>query len=283
MKIPATRRPDRWQLPATWPQQLSDRLRQRGETPELSRRYRSIAAVPLAYGRHRGPAPVRARRAAVLVGIYEDVSGTNGVSSAEGLHGGSMSQKAAADALVVPDAHQPLTSLRHMRVLLTRRPSLLKHHGGQICFPGGRVESGEDTREAALREFAEELGRPALVRQWIGRLACQYVYASDNRVTPWVAWLHKDPTPWCPDPAEVDEVLDLPLETLLRQVVAGNLSRHTEIRSVRRGEHRVGHLQFRTPAFAHGEHKVWGATAMILDELAQHLLTLSDVPVGPAN
>lgn len=55
-------------------------------------------------------------------------------------------------------------------LLFTERAAQLRHHPGQICFPGGRMEQGESGQAAALRESEEEIGvRPQSVR-WLGRM-----------------------------------------------------------------------------------------------------------------
>ena len=137
---------------------------------------RSKMSPALSYGRHRGPYPFDSRHAAVLIAIY----------------------KAENGCWTIP---------------LTRRPRSLKHHGGQICLPGGRLEPGESPKEAALREFEEELGvRPQQVVD-CGELDTQYVYNSNNRVHPVVAMIDAPERPWRPDPVEVDEVIPLLLSS----------------------------------------------------------------------
>ena len=65
---------------------------------------------------------------------------------------------------------------------LTLRPTSLPDHGGQICLPGGAIESGETAREAAIREFHEELGADGLPIEILGRLSPIYVPASNFRL-----------------------------------------------------------------------------------------------------
>jgi 8-oxo-dGTP pyrophosphatase MutT (NUDIX family) len=193
---------------------------------------RGMEMVPtLAYGRHRGPAAPGARVAAVAVALYQDVQG-------------------------------------HWMIPLTLRPTRLKHHGGQVCLPGGRVEPGEQILEAAVREYEEELGLVAEISADCGELSTQYVYASNNLVHPVVFMIDRPSKPWRPDPIEVAEVIQVPLSVLSdpRQRVSV-----TRSRSVRRGGQVVGNLSFRTTAVRYRGHDIWGATALILEELAQIL------------
>ncbi len=205
----------------------------------------------LSYGRHRGPARLNSRRAAVAVGLYYDPEG----------------------GWILP---------------LTRRPHALRHHGGQICFPGGRIEAGETPVDAALREFEEELGIPADVVKICGELPIQYVYASDNEVTPVVCVLHKPVRPWQPDPGEVEEVIDLPLDVPCQQSLVTSIWHQRCIQSASDPARRIAQFRFRSPAFEHQSLQIWGATAVILDQLAQCLLPVRfrssermDLPTWP--
>ena len=123
----------------------------------------------LSYGRHRGPAKVTSRIAAVLVALYQNAGGD-------------------------------------WTIPLTLRPESLQHHGGQICLPGGQVEADEDVYGAALREFEEELGIQPEVTSYCGELSTQYVYSSDNLVHPVVVIIATPNESWRPEPAEVEKV-----------------------------------------------------------------------------
>jgi 8-oxo-dGTP pyrophosphatase MutT (NUDIX family) len=185
----------------------------------------------LSYGRHRGPAPAQSRVAAVAVALYFD-----------------------------PESGWTLP--------LTLRPSTLQHHGGQVCLPGGRLEPGENPLQAALREFEEELGvAPGLIAD-CGELSRQYVYASGNLVHPVVTIIEPPGHSWVPDPSEVDEVIPLPVAALLDPRRRQQL---TKRRVVRVKTKEVDRLVFRADAFQYDRHMVWGATALILDQLAQIL------------
>ena len=222
---------------------IRDRLRDGKPLP------RSRFVPELSYGRHRGPAGLSSRMAAVAVTLY----------------------RCPSDGWVIP---------------LTLRPQSLQHHGGQVCFPGGRVEPGENMSQAAFREFREELGVSLEVRQRCGELSPQYVYASDNLIHPVVAVIDP-PKPWKPDPVEVDQVIVLPVARLTEALLAGStecsgkrhlVKRHlvkshlVKRRGVMTAAGEVDQLRFRAPAFECQGHLIWGATALILDQLAQILL-----------
>ena len=98
-------------------------------------------------------------------------------------------------------------------VILTHRSPGLRDHGGQIAFPGGRIDEGEDARAAALREAWEEIALdPAQVR--ILGEADHYRTVTGFGVTPVVALVPPD-LPLVPNPAEVDAWFEAPLAFVL--------------------------------------------------------------------
>lgn len=143
-------------------------------------------------------------------------------------------------------------------VLLTLRTDDLRHHAGQVSFPGGRVEPDDsDAIAAAIRETHEEIGVPSDDVHPIGLLD-PLVTITGFRVLPVVAAIHPGYVSR-PDPREVADVFEVPLAFLLDP---GNLeSRQLDYRGRPR---RV--LEFRYPA-----QRIWGATASILWNLRQRL------------
>jgi 8-oxo-dGTP pyrophosphatase MutT (NUDIX family) len=202
-----------------------------GRSGEASAARLREMAPALSYGRHRGPARVGSRPAAVAIAMYREPDG-------------------------------------QWMIPLTLRPPTLRHHGGQVCLPGGRVEPGEGVLEAAVREFEEELGIRADLTSPHRELSPQYVYASDHLVHPVAFMIRPPPAPWRPDPAEVADVIVMPLDIL------SDRSRRvgvTVTRTLHRQGAAVGKLRFRAAAWRFHGHEIWGATALILDELAQVL------------
>ena len=141
-----------------------------------------------------------------------------------------------------------------LTVLLTLRASHLKHHAGQISFPGGRIEPGEESLTAALREAHEEVGLEPARADVMGRLGETLVLASAFRLTPWVASVPY-PYPYAPSPGEVEEILHVPLSALSRP-------------GAHRVEQRVVYgLDLDVHFFTVGADVIWGATARVLAEL----------------
>lgn len=141
------------------------------------------------------------------------------------------------------------------QVILTKRSSALKHHPGQIAFPGGKQEDDDaDVTAAALREAQEEIGLPVGLPDILGQLP-QHETVTSFRVTPVVAVLSDAFTP-VPEPGEVDEVFSVPLAHLLDPANYIVESRHW------RGARRYYY------AVPYGPYYVWGATARMLRGLA---------------
>lgn len=148
-----------------------------------------------------------------------------------------------------------------LHVLLTRRPAAMKRHAGQVSFPGGRIEPGEASLTAALREAHEEVGLDPGHAAVLGRLSETLVLASAFRLTPWVASVPY-PYPYVAAAGEVEEILHVPLPAL-----AAPGAHRIELREV------YG-LQYDVHFFSVGDTLIWGATARVLAEL----LTLWENP-----
>jgi len=101
------------------------------------------------------------------------------------------------------------------RVLLTRRSTRLRSHRGEISFPGGRMEPGEDPVTAAFREAFEEVGLDPATARPVGWLHPVLTFVSNSVVTPVVAVLDPPPSALVPNPDEVDRAFDVPLAHLL--------------------------------------------------------------------
>lgn len=141
-----------------------------------------------------------------------------------------------------------------VNVLLTRRPAGMRRHAGQISFPGGRVEEGEDPLAAALREAHEEVGLAPAAVQVVGPLSETVVHRSAFRLTPWVAEVPY-PYAYVAAPDEVESILLVALAAL----VAPGAHR------VERGE--AWGMPVEVHEFSAGVEVIWGATARILAEL----------------
>lgn len=141
-------------------------------------------------------------------------------------------------------------------VVLTKRSAKLKHHPGQISFPGGKQDPGDpDLWSTALREANEEIGLESAGIERLGTLPAHETVTSFT-VRPHIAWLSK-PQPFTPEPGEVAEVFTVPLAHLLKP---GNF--------LVEGRRWQGVMR-RYYAVPFGPYYIWGATARILRGLAE--------------
>jgi 8-oxo-dGTP pyrophosphatase MutT (NUDIX family) len=140
-----------------------------------------------------------------------------------------------------------------LHAVFTRRRDDLRRHAGEISFPGGRYDEGEqDLRATALREAEEEIGLPRDAVVVVGALQPTPTIATGYAVYPFVGLIEPGRR-WTPSAREVAEVIELALGELL----AGYGRR----RLIRRG------LPIRTDTYIVGDHLIWGATARILSDL----------------
>jgi 8-oxo-dGTP pyrophosphatase MutT (NUDIX family) len=143
-------------------------------------------------------------------------------------------------------------------VLLTKRSSRLKHHPGQIAFPGGKQDEGDaDVIAAALREAEEEVGLPKTHVEVLGTLPTHET-VTGFLVTPVIGWIERG-FDELPEPGEVAEVFRVPLAHVADAGLYTIQSRRW------RGTRR----HYYTVPF--GPYYIWGATARILRGLAQRM------------
>jgi 8-oxo-dGTP pyrophosphatase MutT (NUDIX family) len=136
---------------------------------------------------------------------------------------------------------------------LTKRQEYAGAHSGQISFPGGKAEPGEDAMQTALREAHEEIGVDLNYVQVLGRLSDFFVIPSNFLVVPVVAITHQKV--FTPEPYEV------------AKIVFGNILDLVNENAIQRKEIlAAGKYAMMAPHFEIEGEVVWGATAMMLNE-----------------
>ena len=139
-----------------------------------------------------------------------------------------------------------------LKVVLTKRSDELKHHPGQVAFPGGKLKlSQESPWLCALREAQEEIGLNPKIVQNIGEIQTHRTITG-YEVKPFVGQVLVENVSFLPDEKEVAEIFEVPLEFLLAKE---NMTLHLrEIDGKKRGYY----------AIPYGPHYIWGATARII-------------------
>jgi len=151
----------------------------------------------------------------------------------------------------------PVRSEPHF--VLTLRPRTLARHPDQIALPGGVAEPHDQSPwHTALRETEEEIGLRSDRLQPLGRLPPFHVQVSNYSIAPFVAWNPVTPS-LHPDPREVAGMFHVPLSILTDPGAV-----EVETWDLRGQLYQVTFYRF-------GEHRIWGATARILNDLAERL------------
>ena len=170
-------------------------------------------------------------------------------------HGSWPPSKLKAAAVLVPLVEKHNT----LEVLLTKRASHLRHHGGQISFPGGKAEPWDESMIAtAMREAQEEIGLSPDNVEIIGQLN-PYQTISGYIVTPVIGFVPGDLN-YRADDNEVAEIFQVPLQHFL------NSHNHRSVEATFKGhQHQVHFMPYQN-------YNIWGATAAMLKDLAEHLI-----------
>jgi 8-oxo-dGTP pyrophosphatase MutT (NUDIX family) len=166
-------------------------------------------------------------------------------------------QAATPAAVLVAVVDRPEPS-----VVLTLRPDTLRQHAGQVAFPGGRIDPGDDGPiGAALREAQEEIALPPDEVEVIG-LADRYLTITGYDVTPVIGVIPPD-LPLKPQPGEVAAIFEAPLDFLLRP-------EHQRVRTVMwQGRERSYY------EILWEDRRIWGATAAMIVNLSRRLALVS--------
>ncbi len=147
-----------------------------------------------------------------------------------------------------------ITDEAGLQVLLTLRPAHLSRHGGQVAFPGGRIDDGDEGPvAAALRETEEETGIGREFIEPVGFLDT-YLTSTSYRVVPVVGLVRRG-FELALDPAEVTDAFEVPLAFLM------NPDHHLKGSRDWQGGTRFFH------AMPYGERYIWGATAGMIRNL----------------
>lgn len=161
-----------------------------------------------------------------------------------------------ASVLLLLHAHE-----QSINFTLIKRPNYEGTHGGQISFPGGKLEQNETVKEAAIRETEEEIGIPKHEINILGELTQVYIPPSNFLISPFVGFIDTTPN-YFPDEREVEQVLDISLNALLDD-------ENVKTKKIPMNKYGKKKLFINAPYFELNNQTVWGATALVLSEFKE--------------
>jgi 8-oxo-dGTP pyrophosphatase MutT (NUDIX family) len=144
-----------------------------------------------------------------------------------------------------------------LSLVFTRRAADLSRHAGEISFPGGLQDPGENLQHTALREASEEIGLDPAVPRIVGALPTVHTYVSSIVVVPFVGLVDELPE-LIHDPREIAQVLTYRVSDLLQAESTMQLGRD-------------GERPWRGWAYPMEDSFIWGATGRMLHDLLELL------------
>lgn len=155
----------------------------------------------------------------------------------------------------------PIVERHHgLQLLLTQRTDHLRHHAGQISFPGGRMDrTDKDLIHTALRETHEEIGIPSRLINVMGKLPLQPTI-SGFMIQPVVAYI-SEPCELCLCEAEVADAFEVPLDFVLNPDNQNHSYRDYQGK------------QYSVYSIPYQERNIWGATANIIVQFSKLIRT----------
>ncbi|MCK6261825.1 CoA pyrophosphatase [Vibrio sp. ZSDE26] len=146
-----------------------------------------------------------------------------------------------------------------LSVVLTKRAKHLKHHPGQISFPGGKYEESDPSLlYTAIRETQEEVGISPEHIDIFGQMP-ELITVSHFSVTPVLAFISPSYS-MSIDRNEVDEAFEIPVSFMLDKKQL-----HSHLFTINQNSHRVFALPYKN-------HFIWGMTAQIIQAMQQHIM-----------
>lgn len=147
------------------------------------------------------------------------------------------------------------SNCKDFSIVLIKRQDYKGVHSGQIAFPGGKQEITDiNTEHTAIRETFEEIGVKISFDNIIGKLNDIYIHPSNSMITPIVAYLDYKPL-FKANTYEVKEIIEVSIDEIIDE---NNVSEDI---------FKTSYGRIKAPCFNFGTYKVWGATAMIINEL----------------
>ena len=152
-----------------------------------------------------------------------------------------------------------------LQCILIQRKEYTGKHSGQISFPGGKKDNEDaDLLATAIRECLEEVGVDISSSEYLGKLTQVYIPVSGFLVEPHVFYYPEVPV-FVQQEREVAAVFTISLDELLAEDVISEMKVTTENKLVK----------MNVPCFAIRDKQIWGATALILNELRESLISFS--------
>jgi 8-oxo-dGTP pyrophosphatase MutT (NUDIX family) len=180
-------------------------------------------------------------------------------ASPELIAGDVLDEEVAGRGITPAAVLVPIVDRPDPTVILTLRPETMRKHPGQISFPGGRIDPGDDGPvAAALREAEEEIGLPPHEVEIVG-IADRYRTITGFEVTPVVGILPPG-LPLSPHPGEVAAMFEAPLHYLLDPA-----HQHVRTASWRGQERHYYEIDYEG-------RRIWGATAAMIVNLSRRLV-----------